>query len=367
VNLLRRTQINCTWRDPGTNLAFPRPQQPAQSSAKGLTTERNPLNLCTRLTFQSADQLPPERKNDWWWAIGRHNLVTHVRSAHINFGCNVGPLSIKTVAAGSEVYESEGIRRVLEPDRYLVLNEGQQYTSLIESDDVVEGFCIWFRPGFVEQAAAALSSPPEALLDDPHSRRTGGVGFVDRLYSHDDLVWPIVDRMRSAYRSGRSDSRWLDEHFHLLAEAMLLGRDRTQREIERVPAVRRSTRLETYRRLHRAKDYLESNLSSPVELNEVATVAWLSPHHFLRQFQLLFGETPRQYQTRRRMEKARDLLTRTDQPVTDICFSLGFESLGSFSWLFRRLNGMPPSQYRAASRCASPKNDLRPAPRKWQS
>src|SRR5438270_11565487 len=111
---------------------------------------------------------------------------------------------------------------------------------------------------------------------------------------------------------------------------MVRSHGRVSAEIEQMGAVRPATRMETYRRLHRAKDYLESNLTSQVALSEVASVAWLSPHHFLRQFQQLFGETPRQYQTRRRMEKACDLLLRTDDPVTGICFSLGFESLGSF-------------------------------------
>jgi AraC family transcriptional regulator len=279
--------------------------------------------------------------------MGRLNFVTRVQSDRFHFGENVGPLSVKSVSKGNETYESEGVRRVVEPDRYLILNDGQRYVSSIESDEPVEAFCVWFRPRFAEQVRAALDSSPDKLLDDPEAESRDSITFVDRLYSHDDLVTPILRRMHRAFNEGWSTRPWLDEQFHLLQEGMLRSHNNVSTEIDGVAAVRRSTRLETYRRLHRAKDHLESNLTVPVSLNDIASVAWLSPHHFLRQFQLLFGETPRQYQTRRRMEKARDLLTRTDQPVTEICFSLGFESLGSFSWLFRRLYGAPPSQYRA--------------------
>lgn len=290
--------------------------------------------------------MPPGKEDQWAWFIGRLNFVSRIRSARVNFGENVGSLSVKSISRGYEVYETQGARRTVDPGRYLILNHGQRYTCHIESDAPVEGFCVWFRPGFAEQVLGSLQNGPEKLLDDPEAR-AGAVIFLDHLYPHDDLVSPVISRMHRAFNDGWSTREWLDEQFHLLAEGMLRSQERVKKEIDQVAAVRRSTRLETYRRLHRAKDFLDSNLNTPLALGEVASVAWLSPHHFLRQFQQLFGETPRQYQTRRRMEAARDLLIRTDQPVTDICFSLGFESLGSFSWLFRRLHGSPPSRYRA--------------------
>ncbi len=107
-------------------------------------------------------------------------------------------------------------------------------------------------------------------------------------------------------------------------------------EIDRIPAVRRTTRIKIYRRLHRAKDFMDSSLDEKIDLPRVAKVACLSPHHFLRLFKELFQETPRQYLIRKRIARDRELLLATERSIGEICSAIGFESLGSFSYLFRR-------------------------------
>ena len=77
-----------------------------------------------------------------------------------------------------------------------------------------------------------------------------------------------------------------------------------------------------------------------------AKAAHLSPYHFHRMFKLAFQQTPMQFLQERRLAAARRLLVATDQPITAICFAVGFESLGSFSWLFRKRFALSPSQFR---------------------
>jgi len=67
-------------------------------------------------------------------------------------------------------------------------------------------------------------------------------------------------------------------------------------------------------------------------------------------FKQAFGQTPHQYLTAKHLEHARHLLAHTDQPVTEICLSVGFASLGAFSWLFRRRVGVSPAAYRRQTR-----------------
>jgi AraC-like DNA-binding protein len=87
-------------------------------------------------------------------------------------------------------------------------------------------------------------------------------------------------------------------------------------------------------------------LQQPLTLSQIAEVAWLSTHHFLRLFKRTFHETPHQYLIRKRIERAKYLLAHTDLSVTDVCLEVGFESLGSFSWLFRRRVGASPETFR---------------------
>jgi AraC-like DNA-binding protein len=76
-------------------------------------------------------------------------------------------------------------------------------------------------------------------------------------------------------------------------------------------------------------------------------VAHVSPAHFIRSFHAVFGETPHRYLQRRRVERSMFLLRETDRTVTDVCFDVGFTSLGTFSRTFRRIVGETPSGYRA--------------------
>jgi len=104
---------------------------------------------------------------------------------------------------------------------------------------------------------------------------------------------------------------------------------------------------ETYLNLWHARGLMDRQLEEPLDLAQVARVAHFSPYHFLRLFRQAYGETPHQYLTRRRIERAKELLTGSDLSVTAVCLAVGFSSLGSFSTLFRRYVGHPPQHYRA--------------------
>jgi AraC-like DNA-binding protein len=120
-------------------------------------------------------------------------------------------------------------------------------------------------------------------------------------------------------------------------------------------ALRREVRLfdeVTFARLCRARDYLGDRYGERVTLENAARQACLSPFHFNRLFAEAFGETPHEFVTRRRIEEAKKLLLRDTESVTDICFAVGYESLGSFSTRFRSLTGLSPALFRREARLA---------------
>jgi AraC-like DNA-binding protein len=108
----------------------------------------------------------------------------------------------------------------------------------------------------------------------------------------------------------------------------------------------------TFARLSRARDYLGACYRGRVPLENAAREACLSPFHFNRVFARAFGETPHEFVTRMRIEEARKMLLAENQSVTDICFDLGYESLGSFSTRFRSLTGLSPAAFRREARVA---------------
>jgi AraC-like DNA-binding protein len=99
--------------------------------------------------------------------------------------------------------------------------------------------------------------------------------------------------------------------------------------------------------LRRARDLIDREYAEPLDLEAMAGEAGYSRSHFARAFTAAYGETPRAYLTRRRIERAKTLLRTANLAVTEICFLVGFASLGSFSARFRELVGRSPSEYRA--------------------
>jgi AraC-like DNA-binding protein len=102
----------------------------------------------------------------------------------------------------------------------------------------------------------------------------------------------------------------------------------------------------TFTRLCRAKEMLRDTHDRPLSIADVAREAAISPFHFIRQFQALFGQTPHQFRIQARIDRAKQLLAIGDYSVTDVCMEVGFSSLGSFSDLFARRVGAAPSVYR---------------------
>ena len=111
-----------------------------------------------------------------------------------------------------------------------------------------------------------------------------------------------------------------------------------------------ATAPEVLERLNRARQFIDLCYEQPLNLDEISSHACFSRYHFLRLFRQAFNKTPHQYLIDRRIERAKELLSRNDLRVTDVCFEVGFQSLGSFSSLFHKSVGHPPITFREKSR-----------------
>src|SRR4051812_6443882 len=104
----------------------------------------------------------------------------------------------------------------------------------------------------------------------------------------------------------------------------------------------------TARHLLRAKDLADARYFEALGVDDLARAAGLSRAHFSREFRAAFGESPHSYLLTRRLERAATLLRTTDHAVADICFSVGLQSVGSFTTSFTRTYGTSPQAYREA-------------------
>jgi AraC-like DNA-binding protein len=105
--------------------------------------------------------------------------------------------------------------------------------------------------------------------------------------------------------------------------------------------------VERLTHLRDAKDLMDRSYAEALDLDSIASAAGYSRFHFVRAFRDAYGRTPRNYLSARRLERARELLRNANLTVTEVCFLVGFSSLGSFSALFKKEMQVTPSEYRA--------------------
>jgi AraC family transcriptional regulator len=256
------------------------------------------------------------------------------------------PLSIKTFFSGQALYNIGSGYYAVDDASYLVVNHDQSYAITIEADTAVESFCLFFEFGFAEEVYRSLVTRTDHLLDNLEIPHAIPFHFFERTYRHDDLLSPALFHLRAVLNDRGQGQVWLREQFHELMQRLLQVHFNVYKEVEALPVMRFATREELYRRLYQAKEYASALFDTPITLDEMAHVALLSPNHFLRMFKHLFHQTPHQFILSKRLERAQYLLMHTSLPVTEICFALGFESHGSFSWLFSQRIGCSPTAYR---------------------
>lgn len=107
--------------------------------------------------------------------------------------------------------------------------------------------------------------------------------------------------------------------------------------------------LNPHKPVRLARLLLERRYDAPMTIEDLSREVALSPYYLIRAFKHAYKQTPHQYLVGRRIAKAKELLRNSDLSITEICATVGFESLGSFSTLFRKVAGVSPRTYRGSS------------------
>ena len=205
-------------------------------------------------------------------------------------------------------------------------------------------FVLFLQRGLVEDVFRCRTTPSARLLDAPREP-AAPVEFAERLETRASPLFALVERFQGRLSAGLAAGE-AEDWFLRLARQLVAEQLGMERAAGRLPAVRAATRQELYRRVQRGRDFLLSQAGARPTLADAARAACLSPYHFHRAFTQAFGATPHQELTRHRLDRAAAMLEEGES-VTQVCLASGFESVSSFSSLFRRHYGIPPRAFRA--------------------
>lgn len=277
------------------------------------------------------------------------NYVLNTEVARFHGTAYSAHLSIKAPSSGTGNYETDNGRHEANTSGYLVLNANQQTSLTITSR--AAGTNIYLSCRLVADVYRNSTTDLEQLVDDPEVETNASPEFLQRSYPHDAMVSPVLGRIQKSMTERITSRGWFEDQLHCLVQQLLVAQHKIcSAEMTLLPAARPGTRYELYRRIYRARDYMIASMDQPLTLIEMARVACLSPNHFIRTFKQMFRMTPYQFLTEQRLKRAMELLVDTELSVTDITYMVGFESLGSFSWLFRRRLGVSPQAFRTHKR-----------------
>ncbi len=275
-----------------------------------------------------------------WPTFGFHAVTHGYETAE-----HIGPISVKWVSQGTETYVVNGVPINVTPERMLVLADGQSYQSTVEDGSETHSLCAFFAPAFVTQVVPTAQHAIEEVLDDPARGHDRPFEVMPQaIDAHGSLAEKMI-HLRSAVDAGAEHLDMEQRLSDVLLEVFHL-QQRTAVSIERVPAQKRSTRQEVYRRLLLSMAFMDGNCTRSLSLAEIAAVAWMSPYHFVRMFREVMGMTPFQYICSRRIERAKSLLRLADDPIVEVAEAVGYESHTSFHAAFRRWTGETPTVYR---------------------
>lgn len=217
----------------------------------------------------------------------------------------------------------------LSDGRAMILPAGQARDWHLERRDEVRHLHLYLAPSLVRAVAA------EAELNPDNVELLAAYGVCD----------PQLDQIAAMLLADlRSDE--LGTRIHAEALTTVLAVRLLRRHSSLNPSRMRGAARLPSPVLNRALDYIESNLSEDLALEGIARAAGFSPYHFARLFKASTGLSPHQYIIRRRVERARILLTTTNRALPQIASEVGFANGSHLSLHFRRLFGVGPSDYR---------------------
>ena len=195
---------------------------------------------------------------------------------------------------------------------------------------------LYLRRALIEEVAAAIThrDPTHVELVPRFGERDPLIqglmhGIIDALRDDDPTSKPYVDYLARALAA-----RLIRQHSTALTSLNGIT--------DAVPIPKTN--------LHKAIDFIETNLDGSIGLTAIADAAGLSVSHFARQFRAAVGEAPHQYLVRRRIERAKQRLAKTDAPIAEIAFACGFANQEHLTRILKRACGLTPAAYRKAFR-----------------
>jgi AraC family transcriptional regulator len=284
-------------------------------------------------------------KNSFLRLFKEKNTIITAKSFYNDYDRHWGALSIKFAHNGIENYRTENTKYAVTDNNFLILNQDTYYASNIRSHDSVESFTVSFTPSFIDDILTAYNPNIDALFKEKAYANKNTIRFVERTYPKTDSLRGIIKKMNFTLHEYSLNAERVDELLYELFREMLFVHGEIVHRIQGIDKIKQSTRIELFKRLEFARDFIESSYAESICLPQIANIACMNTEYFIRQFKNQYGCSPIQYLTQKRMTMAQLLLKSRIFTVHEVCHKVGYKDSSTFGKLFRRYFNSTPKSY----------------------
>lgn len=270
---------------------------------------------------------------------GDFSIIEAETSERVKIDRHITPYLFLTNYFSNGKYQVNRRRVELQEGAFYFLNEGDELGIDFGDELFRKTVILQFCDLFIHNAYGARSSSDKWLLDHPEDQMESMPPIPSIPFAFSRKAQELLRYLLSA----DGDLQREEMVYAILSECMQIQKT-SLNQLERVEAKKTSTREEIYRRCFFVKQYMRENFTHSPSLDQLGEIACMNKYHFLTNFVSLFGITPHQYIIRLKLEKAYELLVSGSDSVSEVCFAIGFESLPSFSKLFKSRYGLAPSK-----------------------
>ncbi|HZY36439.1 MAG TPA: helix-turn-helix transcriptional regulator [Mucilaginibacter sp.] len=224
---------------------------------------------------------------------------------------------------------------------FYFLNAGDNLQIDFRNNLPIETLLIMFNSNFISDIAKYRASNIEYLLENSNQPSEMDFHAPAIPFFYNEAIQDSLIKIRA-----NASEVWnLDSHLFDLISNFLDLQPVALKQIEKIKAKRTSTKGELYKRITLGRSYMEDNAFVPLTIEQIAQEACLNKFHFLKIFKDMYGVTPHQYIMNKRLEQSVVLLKSGNFSISEICHLIGFESLGTFTNLFKSRYGLTPSKF----------------------
>jgi AraC family transcriptional regulator len=241
-------------------------------------------------------------------------------------------------------YFVNGTRNIVRGNQLFLVNR-QSRLAIHAAKNASAPALLFFHSGLPDLVQHSLDNTDEKLLEENNAVHYHDFSLLERMHDNPALGQALQTLISLGGSCSSFASLKADIMIRNLFEQLLLANKEATRLSKNISVIRLSTRLEIFKRVSMAKEWMEANCCSRISLEQAATIANMNSQHFLRMFRQVYQITPHQYLIGCKLEKAKQLLQSTQHTVIEICNAVGFESVYSFSLLFRKRFGMSPRKF----------------------